>query len=149
MPNSAMRLVRVLCLSALVLCLVQKAPAAEGRQFAAKYQLNNIVEDGNEVELTISLNLMNNSSAAVKGGVVVILNTLPEHAYLGDFSAIKSLPEHGQAPISQTLTISAAEYARWQQGKGPIFEFLVPGPGGTTTEGVQAERVLMPTAETK
>jgi hypothetical protein len=138
---------RVLCalsFSAIVVGLAQVASGESFARFGASYRLTNIVESGNQVDLTIKITLLNPSNSDVKGGIVVFYSSLPGRSLLGSFTAIKSLPHMGQTTVSQSFSISAAEYARWQEGHEPIFEFLVPGSDGASAASIQSHRVLSP-----
>jgi hypothetical protein len=138
---------RVLCalsFSAIVLGLAQVASGEGSTRFAASYQFTNIVESGSQVDVTIKLTLINPYSTTIKGGIVVLYNSQPGRNLLGSFSAIKSLAPLGRVTTSESFTISAAEYARWQSGHEPELEFLMPGSNGASAVSVQAHRVTTP-----
>lgn len=111
---------RALCLAAALLCIVQIAAAADlARAFAGTYKISNIVEDGSQVHLTMTLTLLNPGAADIKGGIVAVLNSQPNPTLIGSFSAIKTLPHQGQVTVIHTFTLARAEYANWQQGHVP------------------------------
>jgi len=144
------RIVRVLCLLVLPMCAVQAvaAPNNAARAFAGYYELSNAVEDGGQVHVTMTLTLMNPSKTTVTGGIVAVLSSGPSPVLVGSFSAIKSLPHSSQVTVSQTLTITAAEYASWQHGHAPRLQFLVPSGGTAIAAGIQAYQVVPPSKGT-
>jgi hypothetical protein len=138
---------RVLCalsIPAAILGIVQVAPADSARAFFGSYQLSNIVEAGDNVDVTLSLTIHNPGVGDVRGGIVVVKDTQPHHNLLGSFAAIKSLPHSGDVTVTKTFTITAAEYLRWKTGHDPVLEFLVPNGEGTSIEGIQAHRTTKP-----
>jgi hypothetical protein len=142
------RIIRhVLCalsIPAVILGIVQAATAETARAFAGSYQLSNIIEAGNSVDVTVTLVLRNPGSSDVRNGTVVVMDTQPQHSVLGSFATIKSLPHSGAATVTQTFTISSAEYARWKTGHDPVLEILVPNGDETSIEGIQAQRTTKP-----
>ena len=83
----------------------------------------------------MTLVLRNPGSSDVRGGIVVLMDTQPQHLYLGSFDTIKSIPHSGKVTVTKTFTITADEYARWKIGHDPVLEFLVPNGDGTSIEG--------------
>jgi hypothetical protein len=144
MRRNIQRLLGALSLLAFVFGLSQAATCQVPSKFAASYQLANIVENGDTVELTINLTLLNPNSSDVKGGIVALYDTEPNRNFLGSFQAVKSLPHQGQAVVSGAFTISAYEYTRWQRGHAPVLEFLVPSGAGTSIVSIQTRRSVNP-----
>ena len=141
------RVLCAFCIPAAILSIIQTAAAETERAFAGSYQLSNVVEGGNSVEVTVTLVLRNPGSSDVRNGTVVVLDTQPQHSALGSFATIKSLPHLGKATVTETFTISADEYARWKAGHDPVLEILVPNGEGTSIEGIQAQRTTKPGEE--
>ncbi len=130
-----------------ILGLVQAAAAESARAFAGTYHLSNIIETGNNVDVTVTLVLHNPGSSDVQNGTVVLLDTQPQSSALGSFATIKALPHSGEVTVTQTFTIPAAEYARWKTGHDPVLELLVPNGETTSIEGIQAHRTTKPGEE--
>jgi hypothetical protein len=141
------RVLCAFCIPAAILGIVQVAAAQTARAFAGSYQLSNVVEAGNSVDVTMTLVLRNPGSSDIRGGIVVLMDTQPQHLYLGSFETIKSLPHSGKVTVTKTFTLTADEYARWKIGHDPVFEFLVPNGDGTSIEGIQAQRTTIPGEE--
>jgi hypothetical protein len=137
------RVLRVLCIPVLLLSLGH-AKAAEPVTFAGSYHISNVVKDATGVHFTMTLKLINSRNEDIRGGIVAMLDSSPHGELLGSFSAIKVLPRLGQTEVVHKFTISEAEYARWQQGKEPILQFLVPGEDGAIAARIQAPRDIAP-----
>jgi hypothetical protein len=141
---------RVLCalsIPAAILGIAQAAAAQTARAFAGSYQLSNVIEAGNSVDVTMTLVLRNPGSADVRSATVVVMDTQPQHSVLGSFATIKSLSHSGKVTVTQTFTIPADEYARWKTGHDPVLDLLVPNGEGTSIEGIQAYRTTKPGEE--
>jgi hypothetical protein len=136
----------VLCLAVLPLCAGWTV--AEATRFAGYYELSNVVENGSQVSVTMTLTLLNPGKTDVKGGIVAVLSSEPNPALIGSFAAIKTLPHIGQVKVSQTLTISAAEYASWRHGHAPRLQFLVPSGESAVAVSIQAYQVEPPSEKT-
>ncbi len=136
----------VLSLAVLLVCASFTAAAAT--TFAGHYELSNVVENGSEVNVTMTLTLLNPGKTDVKGGIVAVLSSEPNPVLIGSFAAIKTLPKIGQATVSQTLTISAAEYASWRHGHAPRLQFLVPSGESAVAVSIQAYQVEPPSGKT-
>jgi hypothetical protein len=135
-------MMRVLCLAVLPLCAFPAiaATTVAPRAFNGYYELSNVVEEGTQVHLTMTLTLRNAGKTAVTGGIVAVLSSAPDPVLIGSFSAIKTLPSKGQVTVSESLTVSAAEYKSWQEGHAPRLQFLVPSGGRAIAADIQAYR---------
>jgi hypothetical protein len=134
-------LARGLCATAL-LCLAMSAGAGEiPRKFAGMYQITDVIKSGGSVQLTMTFILLNPTNQTVNDGVITVLAATPAAEKIGKFAAIETLPRIGRVRVTETFKISAAEYARWEQGSLPRFELAAPGEEGTTTAGIQARRI--------
>lgn len=139
------RSTRVLSLVLLSLSAVCSSAATNfTRAFNGRYQITNAVEQGTEVELTLTLSLVNSSKTAVKGGIVAVLSSDPIPVLIGSFSPIASLPALSRVVISQRLTLSATEYQRWQSGSAPRLQFLVGSGSGAIAVDIAAYHWLPP-----
>jgi hypothetical protein len=139
------RLTRFLGLAVLFLPAVFSLAATNyTRAFNGRYQFSDVVEDGDQVQVTITLTLMNASKTTVTGGIVAVLSAEPVPVLIGSFSPIKSLPSRGQITVSQRLTVSAAEYKSWQNGHAPRLQFLVGSGSGAIAADIEVYRLLPP-----
>jgi hypothetical protein len=134
---------RVLCLSAFLLCLAH-LQAAEPGPFAGKYHLDNVTQDALGVHVRVTLTLSNGSKTDVKGGIVALLDSTPRQTLLGSFAPVKLLPRAGTVDVVESFTVPVAEFNRWKQGHQPAIQFLVQGEDGAVAANVKAARYLKP-----
>lgn len=138
------------------------APGTE-RAFAASYRLSDIVLDDpsghpdphSGVHFTMTLTLQNPSNRDVDGGIVALFTTPRSPSpsrrpvLLASFPVVASLPRLQSVTVKRSISITAAEYACWQSGHGPVFQFLVPskdayGENAAIAEGILAHREPSP-----
>ena len=86
------RVLCAFCIPVAILGIVQTASAETARAFAGSYQLSNVVEGGNSVDVTVTLVLHNPGSSDVRNGTVVVMDTQPHHSVLGSFDDQVSPP---------------------------------------------------------
>ena len=134
----------LLSVAVVVAGLFQSAAAEKPQRLAGSYVVKNVVADGEQVHLTITMTITNPSAQDIKGSIVALLDSQPESGLLGSFGTLKLLPHLGQAAISQTFSVSAKEYANWQHGHEPRFQFLQSSDAGAVPVLIQARRVVTP-----
>ncbi len=131
MQRKASRLFRCLCLPCLILCLALAAPARNTGNFGGDYRILHVAEQGDNVEVRVSLRVINNSGADVKAATISLSSSLVSSPRGEAFDWEKEqrpfrnvtlhFNEHKiVAPLVGTFTIPASEYERWQRG-GPNF----------------------------
>jgi hypothetical protein len=112
---------------------------AQRRDFAASYQLSNIVESGDQVSVTVTLKLFNYSGGEIRNGAVVLKDSRAnvmsgresaDSNLLGAFNLIPSLPAYQETTLRHRFSIPASEYALWNQGREPELVFLKPDAEG-------------------
>jgi hypothetical protein len=136
---------RVLSLALLFLSAVCSLAATNfTRAFNGHYQLSDVAEVGDQVEVTMTLTLANASKTSVSEGIVAVLSSDPVPVLIGSFSPIKTLPAFHQVIVSQRLTVSAAEFKGWQAGRPPRLQLLVSNGTRAVASDIQAYRVLPP-----
>jgi hypothetical protein len=128
----ALRLSIALVVLTLTLYSTPKSTAQYRGEFFGSYQISNVEESGDQVQLTIKVILQNYSGQEVQGGGVVLYDTAPVHSALGAFSGINSLPANGKVALTQEFTVSKTLYAAWKQGEKPVMEMLLPSPDGSS-----------------
>lgn len=137
---------RFLALPALVifLSLAHSLAAQRTTNFAGAYVISHVVEEGDQVHLTVTLRLNNLYNTEIKGGIVVLLDSQPDHVLIGKLATIQDLPRLGHITVSNTVTVPSAEYDNWQRGHEPVFEFLVPDADGSIEAHIQARPAETP-----
>ena len=139
---------RVLCVSLAVVGPMPIVMSQQQPHFAGAYELTSIVEDGSEVHFTLKFTLLNPGNTDVKGGILALLDSQPNSLVIGEVATIASLPHLGQISVTKNFTVSADEYARWQSGHEPRFDFLVPANDGAMDVRVQSRHVVNPPVKT-
>ncbi len=143
MQYGFLRVTRLLSLAVLFLSAVCSLTATNfTRAFNGHYQLSDIVQDGDQVQVTMTLTLANAGKTTVNGGIVAVLTSEPVPVLIGSFSPIKTLPPKGQVTLTQRLTVSAAEYKNWQSGNAPRLQFLVSNGTSAVAADIEAYRML-------
>lgn len=139
MQHRVLRSFQYLCLPGLVLCLALTAQASSPHKFSALYQVLKVTtpeghgwEDGDNVQVEVSLWVSNHSGANVTGATISLVSSLvtggPEFEWEKEevpFTNVTLLYNphvKNVAPaLVGTFTIPAAEYAQWKKGAGPRF----------------------------
>jgi hypothetical protein len=132
MQRRLLRAVQYFCLPCLALCLALLTQAKDGRNFGGDYRILQVTEQGDNVELRMSLRVINFSGADVKDATISLTSSLVRHPPSPAFDWEKEqapftnvtlhFNEHQIVPpLVGTFTIPAREYARWRKGEGPNF----------------------------
>ncbi|MFZ0954606.1 MAG: hypothetical protein WAN17_20225 [Candidatus Sulfotelmatobacter sp.] len=119
---------------ALVLCLALAAQASSAHKFSALYQILKVSEDGDNVQVKVSLGVFNHSGANVTGATISLVSSLVTPPLGPVFEWEKeevpftdvTLPYNAHVktvvpPLVGTFTIPADEYAQWKKGAAPRF----------------------------
>jgi hypothetical protein len=113
------------------------AVAKDGRDFSGFYTLTHVSEQGDQVRVTLTLQVFNYSDADVKQAVV----TLRENTGIdlaGAFKPITLLRDRQEAKVSRQFTVSRSEYERWQQGTQPTLFITYHANGHRWERFIQA-----------
>ena len=102
----------LVCLSLAVLL------AENGRDFAGQYAISNVVENGETVNTTLTVRLINYSGRDI-AGARLLLQADPPAARETALATDLALANHTHKTIRADITISKAELDRWQRGAPP------------------------------
>ena len=122
-----LRSIQYFCLPCLVLCLALTVPARNTHNFGGDYRILQATEQGDNVELRISLRVINYSGADVKKATISRASSLAPFPLREPFDWEKEqvpfknvtlhFNEHKVVPgLVGTFTIPALEYERWPKG---------------------------------
>jgi hypothetical protein len=125
----------IFALSALSILFTGLAGAKDGRDFAGHYSLTDVTEKGGQVELTLTLQLFNYSSADLKQAVVTVRSPHPIPLVLTSFAPIKLWSRGSDVVVSQHLTIPLGEYQRWSARTQPRVFVGYSGDDGHAMQG--------------
>jgi hypothetical protein len=107
-------------LLAILLLAGVSAVAKDGRDFSGFYTLTKVSEQGDQMRVTLTLQLFNYSDTDVKQAVVTLReNTGMDLA--GAFKPITLLRDRQEVKVSRQFTVPRTEYERWQQGTQPTL----------------------------
>jgi hypothetical protein len=119
------------CVPGLLLCLTLVALASNSRNFTGVYKTLKVTEQGDSVEVQLSLRVVNHSAADVIGATISLRSSLknslePTEAWEKNETPFKDVElhynEHKRVPpLESTFTVPAEEYKQWAKGRGPNF----------------------------
>jgi hypothetical protein len=134
------RAFQCICVPGLLLCLALAALAKDGRDFAGFYALNNVSEQGDKVEFTMTVQVSNYSDLGdIKAPVIALLEA-GSHAKLGEFSAVKTMPAKHDVIVSGKFTVSKLEFQSWSKHGSPQVVVIYEDSGRTLRQHVQLSR---------
>jgi len=117
----SMRLTAVACAATLAATLTAlPAFAKDGRDFAGYYKISNAADSGNQVELTLTLQLYNYGDADLKQATVAVRASAPSHEVLATFTPVETWSKGGDVILTQIITVPRDEYDRWTHGQPSI-----------------------------
>jgi hypothetical protein len=115
----------------LLLFLALAALANNARNFTGVYKILKVTEQGDSVEVQLSLRVVNHSALDVTGATVSLRSSLknspePTEAWEKNETPFKDVElhynEHKRVPpLEGTFTVPAEEYKQWAKGRGPNF----------------------------
>jgi hypothetical protein len=127
------------CIAALfatVLLTTVTALAKDGRDFAGFYKVSHAKIQGDNVRLTLNLQVHNNSTKDVSHAVITLRQNTG-FDLVGKTQPIELLRSHDHVTISQQFTVSRREYAKWQNGSQPGLAIIYRANGKTCERSIQ------------
>jgi len=109
-----------LVLIAALLLLPVAGLAKDGRDFAGFYSVSNVVEQGDQMVLTLQLHLFNYSDADLKQAVVTLRASQPAPA-LAQFQPVKLWRNRTEVKLAQQVVVPRHEFELWQKGTRPAL----------------------------
>jgi hypothetical protein len=111
----------VLIFVSLMICALAGVPALakDGRDFAGFYNVSNVVEQGDQMVITVRVQVFNNSDADVKQAVLTLRQN-PGPA-LGTFPSVKLWRNHGEVRLTQQFVVPKHEFEQWHKGTQPAL----------------------------
>lgn len=141
MQHRVFRSFQYFCLLGLVPCLVLAVQASSAHKFSGLYQILKVTADGDNVQVKVSLRVVNNSGANVTGATISLVSSLvtggPEFEWEKEevpFTDV-TLPYNAHVKkivpaLVGTFTIPTDEYAQWKKGAGPRFVIAYQNAAG-------------------
>ena len=95
------------------------AVAKDGRDFAGFYSLTDVHEQGEQVQVTLGLQIFNYSGADLRQAVVTVRQSHPGIAVLGTSAPIELWRANARVIVKQDVTLSRDEFERWSGHSQP------------------------------
>jgi len=95
-----------------------------GRDFAGVYDVTNVSDLGETVQLTFSVRVFNYSGGDVTGGTLNLEDSIQPSTIYGSFYAV-SITYRKNVRLTGNFTVAGSEFQRWRKGASPrlTFEF--------------------------
>lgn len=93
----------------------------DGRDFVGNYALAGVAEHGDQVDVTLTLRLMNYSGAGLNRAVVAVHGAQAGAELLATFPAPGGWRQDRDVVVEKELTVSRAEYLRWRHAQPRVF----------------------------
>jgi len=104
-------------LAALLLVTVG-ATANLSRPFTGYFNVSDVQEQGDSVQVTLHLRLFNHGDEDLKGVVVTLMDAHPTMILQGAFAPIKVWKSQKFVEMNQQFTVTKLEYAEWMSRAG-------------------------------
>jgi hypothetical protein len=139
---------RALSVPIAIVSFFQITAVHAANRFAGYYELSNVVEEGDQIHVTMKLTMFNPGNSDIKNSVVDLLDSSPNPVLIGSFSTIKTMPHLSWVQVSQKFTVSIAEYANWQHGHAPLLQIRAASADAASGQPIQMHQVTKPGAAT-
>ena len=135
----------VLCVSLALLLFTVSAAAKSNREFAGYYDVSDVEEQGDLVQVTLHLQLFNSGHQDVKSVIVTLVDSGPLMTLRGNFHPLKVWHSQQSIKLSQQFTVSKREFGEWVTSGQPNLVILFQDAKGHTAQrGAQlSHRPLM------
>jgi hypothetical protein len=119
---------------ALLAISVAMAPAKDGRDFAGFYSLTGASPDGDQVHVTLTVQLYNYSGADLEQAAVAIRSGPPETITFGTYDAVREWQDGSDVKFAIHLTVPQAVYESWARLRQPAICIVNRDERGRTLE---------------
>ena len=126
------------------------ASASSGREFSGYFDVSGVKEQGELVQVTLSLKLFNHGDADVKSVIVALLDSSPAMTLRGNFQPVKVWKSQKFIEMSQEFTVTKREFHEWMTAPAqPNLVILYQDAEGRSWQkGAQiSRRPLVPIAQ--
>lgn len=101
---------------AVLLFLAAGASAANGREFAGYFDVSDVEDQGDVVQLTLHLQLYNNGQDNERSVIIALQDSGPEMTLRGSFPPVKVWKVQQPLNLSKQLTVAKRDYDSWMAG---------------------------------
>lgn len=103
-----------------ILTALTLAAFAAGSDFSGSYNLGTPSAAGDDVQITISLAVSNNTGANVRNAVIALHDPRAGRVTYGQLTGL-SLPAGERTEMNGSFTVPRALYESWQKGSSPAM----------------------------
>ena len=116
--------------------------ANNGREFSGYFDMSNVQQQGDLVQVTLHLQLFNHGSEDVKSVLVTLVDSSPSMMLRGSFAPLKVWKHQQRINLSQEFFVSQREYAEWTAAPGQpnLVILFQDAKGNTWQRGAQISR---------
>jgi hypothetical protein len=127
---------------AIVLLGTVTVTANNGREFSGYFDMSNVQQQGDLVQVTLHLQLFNHGSEDVKSVLVTLVDSSPSMMLRGSFAPLKVWKHQQRINLSQEFFVSQREYAEWTAAPGQpnLIILFQDAKGNTWQRGAQISR---------
>jgi len=127
---------------AIVLLGTVTVTANNGREFSGYFDMSNVQQQGDLVQVTLHLQLFNHGSEDVKSVLVTLVDSSPSMMLRGSFAPLKVWKHQQRINLSQEFFVSQREYAEWTAAPGQpnLVILFQDAKGNTWQRGAQISR---------
>jgi hypothetical protein len=134
---------RLVCTLLAALLLTNLAAMANsGREFSGYFDVSGVKEQGDFVQVTLHLKLLNHSDADVRSVIVTLVDSVPAFTLLGNFQPVKVWKSQHFIEMSQEFTVTKREFRQWMQppAQPNLVILYQDAKGRTWQKGAQISR---------
>jgi len=107
--------------------------AENGRDFAGWYDMRNVTDLGDQVQVTITLRVFNFSGADVTDATITLWDSVQPGVAYGSFPLV-SIAYRDNARLTANFTVPKSEYDSWQQGGRPNLQVNFNDPAANPVQ---------------
>ncbi len=115
MPSQRPSRAWVVCtmLAALILATVATAANSSGREFSGYFDVSDVQEQGDLVQVTLHLKLFNHGDEDAKSVIVTLVDSSPAMTLRGNFQPVKTWKHQQFIEMSQEFSVTKREFREW------------------------------------
>ena len=117
---SARKVFPAICVFVISMLLSASLLSAPASEFTGSYSLGSVTAAGHDVQIMISLEVVNNTSANVSNATLSLHDPRAGRVTYGDITGV-SIVAGGSSQASGSFTVPRALYDSWRKGSSPAM----------------------------
>jgi hypothetical protein len=133
-----------------LLSVTVAASSINSRAFSGYFDVSGVQEQGDLVQVTLHLRLFNTGDSDAKSVIITLVEPTPPMTLHGNFPPVKVWKSKQTIEMSQTFTVTKAEFREWMQppAQPNLVILFQDGNGKTWQRGAQiSRRPMLPQPE--